>query len=99
MEEFLDEWNGYVFSGEFTGQANEGTGDFEYVVFVYSETGFLFTLRLRATNNFLESQGFDLKGRPYRIAALMKAHALRSVRQRIREADFRPLEEYQDRLE
>ena len=98
MEEFLDEWNGYAFTGQLLGPGRNGGGAIEYVVYVFTAKSYLFAQRLRATNEFLEQEGIDLKGGPYRIAGLLQSHALNKVKQRIKKRDFEPLKEYEFEL-
>ena len=96
MEEFLDEWNGYAFTGEFLGRG--GDGGFKYVAYVFNAEGYVFTQRLYATDEFLAAQGLDLKGGPYRISGLLQGHAMDMAKQRLRKRDFEPSKEYEYHL-
>ena len=98
MEEFLDEWNGYAFTGEFLGRRDGGEIGFEYVAYVFDAHGFLFAQRLYATDEFLAAQGLDLKSGPYRISGLLQSHAVDKAKQRLRKRDYNPSEEYEHQL-
>ncbi|MEX1054732.1 MAG: hypothetical protein WED81_01800 [Rhodothermales bacterium] len=96
MEEFLDEWNGYAFTGQFLGR--KGEIEFEYVAYVFNAERYLFTQRLHATDEFLTAQGLDLKAGPYRISGLLQGYAMDLAKQRLRKRDFGPSEEYVHQL-
>jgi hypothetical protein len=98
MEEFLDEWNGYAFTGSFLGRRNGGEIGFEYVAYVFNAEGFLFAQRLHATDEFLAAQGLDLNSAPYRVSGLLQGYAVDKAKQRLRKHDFNPSEEYEFQL-
>lgn len=93
MEEYLDEWNGYAFTGHFAGRGGNGQPELEYVIFVFSSRSYLFAQRARLSDEALSEQGVGDDART--AEAILQQEALSRAKDRLRKKDYQQYEQYE----
>ena len=93
MEDYLDEWNGYAFTGHYVGRNGNGQGALEYVIFVFSSRSFLFSQRARLSGEELSEQG---DGEDVgTVQNILQQQALARAKDRLRKKDYQQFQEYE----
>lgn len=92
MEDYLDEWHGYAFTGQYLGSGPNGQTGVEYVIFVFSPSTYLFAQHARLTAEELSALG----GAEESVSAerVLQQEALNRAKKRIREKNFEQYAHY-----
>ncbi len=93
MEEYLDEWNGYAFTGHFLGRSGNGHSALEYVIFVFSSRSYLFAQHARLSAEELSEQegGEDVRT----AERILQQEAISRAKDRLRKKDYQQYERYE----